>query len=90
MGQVHVWKYICTVARNSSSVLLINRITELRTAVDKCFYPEDLTSVMGPMGTQECDPTQLQEYHHTSRSSDDCISVPDGTGNWDTRTTSRR
>jgi hypothetical protein len=27
---------------------------------------------------------------HTSRSSDDRISGPDGTGNWNTRTTSRR
>jgi hypothetical protein len=52
MGQVHVWKYICTVARNSSSVLLINRKTELRNAVDKCAYREDLANGMGPMVTQ--------------------------------------
>jgi hypothetical protein len=54
---------------------------------DKCSYPEYLTSGMGPTGTQECDPTQLRESHHTSRSSDDRISGPDGTGNWNTRTT---
>jgi hypothetical protein len=62
MGQLHVWKYIRIVARNLSSVLLINRKTELRLAVDKCTYPEDLASgmgPMGPMGTQECDPRQL-------------------------------
>jgi hypothetical protein len=50
MGQIHVWKYICTVVRDSSSVLLRNRKTELSTAVDKCAYPENLTSGMGPMG----------------------------------------
>jgi hypothetical protein len=47
MGQVHVWKYIFIVATNSSSVLSINRKTELRTVVDKCAYPEDLASGMG-------------------------------------------
>jgi hypothetical protein len=80
MGQVYVWQYIWTVARNSSSVLSRNRKTELRTAVDKSSYPEDLASGMGPMGTQECDFAQLREYRHTSRSSDDRISGPDGTG----------
>jgi hypothetical protein len=49
----------CFVARNPSSILLRNRKTELRIAVDKYAYPEDLASGMGPMGTQECDPTQL-------------------------------
>jgi hypothetical protein len=57
MGQVHVWKYVCTVARNTSSLLSRNRKTELRTAVDKCAYPEDLASGMVPIGKQECDPT---------------------------------
>jgi hypothetical protein len=90
MVHVHVWKYICTVARNSSLVLSRNRKTELRLAVDTCAYPEDLASGMGPMGTQEYDLTQLQEYRHTSRISDDGISGPDGTGNWNTRTTSSR
>jgi hypothetical protein len=52
MGKVHVWKYIYTVAINSSSVLSRNRKTELRTAVDKCAYPEYLASGMGPMVTQ--------------------------------------
>jgi hypothetical protein len=89
MGQVHVWQYICTVAINSSSVPSRNKKTELRTAVDKFAYPEDLASGMRPMGTQECDLAQLRESRHTSRSSDDRISVPDGTGNWNTRTTSR-
>jgi hypothetical protein len=46
MGQVRVWKYICTVARNSISVLPRNR-----TVVDKCAFPEDLASGMGPMIT---------------------------------------
>jgi hypothetical protein len=57
--------------------------------VGKCAYPEDLASGMGPMGTQEYNPTQLQEFHHTSRNSDDHISGPDGTGNWNPRITSR-
>jgi hypothetical protein len=90
MGKVHVWKYIHVVARNPSSVLSKNRKTELRIVVDKCAYPEDLASGMGPMGTQECDLTQLREPCHTSRSSDDRISGPDGTGNWNPRITSRR
>jgi hypothetical protein len=87
MGQVHVWKYICIVARNTSSLLSRNTKTELRSVVDKCSYPEDLASVMGPMGTHECDITQLRESHHTSRSSDDRILGPDGTGNWNPRIT---
>jgi hypothetical protein len=78
------------MARNPSSVLLRNRKTELRILVDKCAYPEDLASGMGPMGTQECDLIQLQEPHHTSRSSDDRISGPDGAGNWNPMITSRR
>jgi hypothetical protein len=78
------------MAINPSSVLLRNRKTELRIAVDKCAYPEDLASVMGPMGTQECDLTQLRESRHTSRISDDRISGPDGTGNWNPRITSRQ
>jgi hypothetical protein len=90
MGKVHVWKYIRIVARNPSSVLSRNRKTELRITVDKRAYPEDLASGMGPMGTQECDPAQLQEPRHTSRISDDRILGPDGTGKWNTRTTSRR
>jgi hypothetical protein len=90
MGQVHVWKYIRIVARNPKSELSRNRKTELRIVVEKCAYPEDLTSGMEPMGTQECDVTQLREPHHTSRISDDCISGPDGTGNWNPRITSRR
>jgi hypothetical protein len=57
--------------------------------VDKRAYPEDLASGMGPLGTQECDPAQLLEPRHTSRSSDDRISGPDGTGNWNPRITSR-
>jgi hypothetical protein len=89
MGQVHVWKYIRIVARNPSSVLSRNRKTELRLAVDKCAYTEDLASGMRPMGIQECDPAQLLEPHHTSRNSDDRISGPDGTGNWNPRITSR-
>jgi hypothetical protein len=80
MGQVHVWKYIFIVARNPSSVLSRNRKTELRLAMEKGAYPEYLASGMGPMGTQEYDLTQLQEYRHTSRSSDVHISGPDGTG----------
>jgi hypothetical protein len=32
--------------------------------VDKCAYPEDLASGMGPMVTQECDLIQLREYCH--------------------------
>jgi hypothetical protein len=57
MGQVYVLKYIHIVARNPGKVLSINRKTELRTTVDKCAYTEDLASGMGPMGTQECDPS---------------------------------
>jgi hypothetical protein len=41
-------------------VLSRNRKTELRTVVDKCAYPEDLVSGMVPMGTYECDLTQLR------------------------------
>jgi hypothetical protein len=64
MVKFHVWKYICIVARTSSSVTLRNRKTELRIAVEKCDCPEDLASVMGPMGTDECNLTQLQESRH--------------------------
>jgi hypothetical protein len=53
MGQVHVWKYIHTVARNPGKVLLRNRKTELRITLDKCTYTEYLASGVGPMGTQE-------------------------------------
>jgi hypothetical protein len=53
-------------------------------AVDKCAYPEDLASVMGPMLSYT-----LREPRHTSRISDDRISGPDGTGNWNPRITSR-
>jgi hypothetical protein len=52
MGKVHVWKYIRIVVRNPSSVLSRNRKTKLRIAVDKCAYPEDLASGIGPMETQ--------------------------------------
>jgi hypothetical protein len=57
--------------------------------MDKCTYTEDLESGMGPMGTHECDPLLLRESCHTSRISDDRISGPDGTGNWNPRITSR-
>jgi hypothetical protein len=68
------------VARNRGVVLSRNRKTELRTTLDKCTYTEDLTSGMGPMGTQECDPSYIREPRHTSRISDDHILGPDGTG----------
>jgi hypothetical protein len=57
MGQVHVWKYIHIVARNPGAVLSRNKKTELRTTLDKGNYTEDLASCMGPIGTQECDPS---------------------------------
>jgi hypothetical protein len=59
MVQVHFWKYFRIAAKNPSSVLSRKRKTELRIAVDKRAYPEYLASGIGPMGTQECDPTQL-------------------------------
>jgi hypothetical protein len=89
-GTRNVWKYIHIVARNPGAVLSRNRKTELRTTLDKCTYTEYLASVMAPMRTNECDPSYLREPHLTSRSSDDRISGPDGTGNWNLRLTSRR
>jgi hypothetical protein len=78
------------VAINTSSVILGNRKTELSIMVDKRAYPEYFASGMRPMGTQECDPAQLRESHHISRISDDSISGPDGTGNWNPRITARQ
>jgi hypothetical protein len=59
-GKSYVWKYIRVVARKPSSVLSRNRKAELRIAVDKCAYPKDLASGMGPMVTQEYDITHLR------------------------------
>jgi hypothetical protein len=57
MGQVRAWNYIRMVAVNPGAVLLRNRRTELRTTMDKCNYTEYLASGLGPMGTQECEPS---------------------------------
>jgi hypothetical protein len=53
MGHVHVWKHIPI----SGAVIPRNRKTEFRTTLDKCNYTEDLAISMGPMGTQEFDPS---------------------------------